>query len=176
MSQDQAQSSLQNEGNPSYHPLHSPQGETPKPTSGRENNRVTYWFVGVVLVVLSLVLGFNFLGPEGATRTGVADGPAATSSGQITGGPSTDPAGMQRAPQARTTSSAPDSPNSRTSAAPQAPDSATPPGREGVGAQVGSQASPAPQERIGAGGTSGSVPPAAISPASTTPAAPPASR
>ena len=157
-------------------PLRTPQGEAQKSTSGRENNRVTYWFIGVVLVVLSLVLGFSFLGPEGASRTGVADGPATSSTSQTTGGPSTDAAGMQHAPQAGTNSSASDPSNSRTGTAPQAPDSATPPGRESVGAQVGSQPNPALLERNGAGGSLSAVPPEAISPASTTPAAPPASR
>lgn len=157
-------------------PSRTPQGESPKPTSGRENSRVTYWFIGVVLVILSLVLGFNFLGPAGASRTGIANGPSTSPTGQTTGGPSSDTNSVQRAPQGAVTPSASNSPTSRTSISPQAPDSATPAGRESVGAPVGSQATPTSPERNATGGTASAVPAAAISPASTTPAAPPASR
>lgn len=121
----------------------------PKPTSGRENNRVAFWFAGVAIVVLALVLGFNFLGPKGASRSGGSDGPAPSSMGTAA--------------------------SEKSTTRPQAADSTTPPGRESQGAPRGSSPSPAAQGQA-AGSPAQAVPPAATAPASATPTAPPASR
>lgn len=159
-------------------PLHTPPGTPPKPTSGRENNHVVMWFIAVTLLILSIVLGFNLLGPEGASRSGVADGPARSSAGATTGGPS--PGGATQQPrngEPSPTAAWQTSPDARNVAVPQAPDSATPPGREGMGAPRGA-APPSPnQDRAAAEGQQReAVPRAATTPASATPAAPPASR
>jgi hypothetical protein len=111
---------------------------TPRPTSGRENSGLMFFFIGAALLALLLVLFFNVLGPQGASRTGVGDGPARAPAGQTTGGPSpssatTQPAtGAQGTNAAATGGAAPAAIN-----VPQAPDTQTPPGREGVGAPVG---------------------------------------
>ncbi|RYH52934.1 MAG: hypothetical protein EON54_14160, partial [Alcaligenaceae bacterium] len=106
----------------------------PHPVSGRENSGLMFFFIGAALLALLLVLFFNFLGPEGAARTGVGDGPARAPAGQTTGGPSPSSsasqpaAGTQGSSGAATGGAAPAAVNAL-----QAPDSQTPPGREGVG-------------------------------------------
>ena len=119
----------------------------PQPTSGRENNRVTYWFAGVAAVVLALVLGFNLLGPRGAPSSGAVDGPARASAAA----------------------------GDRSTSQPQASESPTSPGKETQGAPQGASPRPATQDQA-AGSPAQAVPPEATSPASATPAAPPASR
>lgn len=61
--------------------------QTPRPTSGRENSGLMFFFIGAAVLALLLVLFFNVLGPDGASRTGVADGPARAPAGQTIGGP-----------------------------------------------------------------------------------------
>lgn len=156
----------------------------PQPTSARENSGLMYFFIGAAVLALLIVLGFNALGPEGASRTGVGDGPAQSHSGPTTGGPSPDadaragagaagPATAGQAAGAGTTVVAP---------TPQVGDTPTPPGRESVGAPAGGapQAGQAVPEGIsGRGAATPSDAPATgaqSSAASATPAAPPASR
>lgn len=123
----------------------------PRPTSGRENSGLMFFFIGAAVLALVLVLFFNFLGPEGASRTGVADGPARSPAGETTGGPS--PRGAESQPQSPggpVTRSGNDNNNNNAAttgastqgapaagSTPQAPDSQTPPGREGMGAPAG---------------------------------------
>jgi hypothetical protein len=61
---------------PSKPSARTAQGPVPQPTSGRENSKLMYFFIGAAVLALLLVLSFNALGPEGASRTGIGDGPA----------------------------------------------------------------------------------------------------
>lgn len=143
-----------------------------KPTSGSENNRVVLFFVTATAIVLFIVLGFNFLGPEGASRTGIGDGPATSAAGTTTGGPSATNAEAARHNSSGGQATQPTSPGgratTRATSSPQAPDSATPAGREAVGAPKGG----APENTIPTGGSTPTTPSAAITPASSTPASP----
>lgn len=65
-----------------------PNAPAPRPTSGRENKGLMAFFIAAAVLALLIVLGFNLLGPEGASRTGVGDGPAQSFAGPTTGGPS----------------------------------------------------------------------------------------
>lgn len=117
------------------------QADKPRPTNGRENAKLMYFFVGAAVLVLLIVLGFNFLGPEGASRTGIGDGPAQSPAGSTTGGPSPAPnAGAGTGIAENSTVPAPGANtagNGVQSTVPQRPDSPTPAGRESVGAPVG---------------------------------------
>ena len=165
------------------------QEKQPTPTNGSENNRVVLFFISATTVILFIVLGFNFLGPEGASRSGIADGPATSSSGRTTtGGPSVSEspghegrvgvhstrnasggsAGNDPQTLSGAASSTGDLDKPRATSAPQAPDSRTPAGREGVGAPRGGS----PDAAIPSGGAAQASPSRAITPASATPAAP----
>lgn len=173
----------------SSNPAASPAGSTPRPTSGRENTGLMYFFIGAAVLALLLVLGFNMLGPEGASRTGIADGPAQSSAGPTTGGPSPS-AGSSTGSSAGSPGGATGTGTqgqsgstggaAGTAAPAPAADTPTPPGRESVGAPAGGapQSGQArPPGISGDGTTAGDAPPMAASPgASAIPAAPPASR
>ena len=148
----------------------------PRPTSGRENKGLMAFFIAAAVLALLIVLGFNLLGPEGASRTGVGDGPAQSPAGPTTGGPSPGADRAQgTAPSGATTPTV-------ESSAPQAADTPTAPGRESVGAPKGgalTSGSSAPEGLSGQGtGTgTGQAPATGAQPgASAMPAAPPASR
>lgn len=164
---------------PSLHPSADPaSGPVPRPTSGRENGGLMYFFIGAAVLALLLVVGFNVLGPDGASRTGVGDGPAQSPAGATTGGPSpAAQSGTATGPAAGGSSSS--SPTT-TATQPQAADTPNPVGRERIGAPAGGapQATPGRPEGIsGDGTTAGDTPPNAAQPgASAMPAAPPASR
>jgi hypothetical protein len=134
--------------------------DLPRSTSGRENSGLMFFFIGAAVLALMLVLFFNFLGPEGASRTGVADGPATAPAGQTTGGPS--PANTTAQPGTGNSSAATGGDAPATVTAPQRPDSQTPPGREAVGAPVGNVSgtgqSPAQATPAGTSGTNGAAP------------------
>lgn len=129
---------------PSRLPPHGPapaqQRTTPRPaTSGRENSGLMYFFIGAAVLALLIVVGFNLLGPDGASRTGVGDGPAQSHSGPTTGGPSPETntntgtgVGMTPGQARRASGSAIEAVPT-----PQAADTPTPPGRESVGAPAG---------------------------------------
>lgn len=124
-------------------PAATPPGKAPQPTSGRENSGVMYFIIGAAVLTLLVVLGFNLLGPQGASRTGVGDGPAQSHSPTL-GGPTPGAARDDAAnssgtgnPSDSTSGSAAGTVTTTTTAAPQAPDSPSAPGREGVGAPVG---------------------------------------
>jgi hypothetical protein len=167
---------------PSKPSARTAQGPVPQPTSGRENSKLMYFFIGAAVLALLLVLSFNALGPEGASRTGIGDGPAQSPAGPTTGGPSPatgtdgDAAGAQNSGAARPGAGGA---TTITTPAPQAADTPTPPGRESVGAPVGGSPSAGPgaaQGVSGDGTTAGDTPAAAAqSGASAIPAAPPAS-
>lgn len=181
----------------------TPPTTAPRPTSGRENSGLMYFFIGAAVLALLIVLGFNMLGPEGASRSGVGDGPA-QAHGPTIGGP-TPGADRERSSisgnAAGTGSTGSDSGGnndassnaaggggtnngavtSTTTAAPQTADSPTPAGRDGVGAPMGAapqagQSGPGgiPQGTTGRGGPAdGSPAPTGVSP--DAPAALPAS-
>lgn len=156
-------------------------GAVPKPTSGRENSGLMYFFIGAATLALLVVLGFNLLGPEGASRTGVGDGPAQAPAGQTIGGPNprSDAAGAGAGAGTTGAEQGGSASPSVNATVPQAPDSPTPPGREGVGAPMGGapqagQAQPQGMSGDGAPSTGGTPPMAAQTPASAIPAAPPA--
>lgn len=119
----------------------APAADRPRPTSGRENSGLMFFFIGAAVLALVLVLFFNLLGPDGASRTGVGDGPARAPAGQTIGGPS--PRGEAAPTSGGTTSAGGAAPAAVN--APQAPDSQTPPGREGVGAPAGNTSGAAGQ-------------------------------
>ena len=172
---------------------------SPSPsTSGRENSGLMFFFIGAAAVALLIVLGFNMLGPEGAARTGVGDGPAQSPAGTTTGGPdpgitTRDTGGISghaagTSPAGASTGGAAGAGGGTTTAVvPSAADTPTTPGREAVGAPVGG----APQATPGGGsgtsggaitgnpGATGAPPvPTGVSPdaPAALPAAPPASR
>lgn len=166
------------------HPSADPApGPVPRPTNGRENGGLMYFFIGAAVLALLLVVGFNVLGPEGASRTGVGDGPAQSSAGPTTGGPSPGPANRAGTAGEQSDSAAgpgAGSPTITPANPSPAADTPNPVGRESVGAPVGA-APQAPQGRTegvsGDGTTAGDTPAAAAQPgASAMPAAPPASR
>lgn len=105
---------------------------------GGENRGLMFFFIGAAVVALMLVVFFNVFGPERAARSGIGDGPSQSSAGATTGGPS---------PSERSTAAPPTQGGGAASGgggaanpaatAPQAPDSQTPAGREGVGAPRG---------------------------------------
>ena len=168
----------------SSHPSADPApGPVPRPTSGRENGGLMYFFIGAAVLALLLVVGFNVLGPDGAARTGVGDGPAQSSAGPTTGGPSPGTGtqgGTAGAQGSGAGSAAGSSPTSTTANLPQAADTPNPVGREGVGAPAGSAPQTTPGKTQGVSGdgtTAGDTPATAAQPgASAMPAAPPASR
>ena len=165
---------------PPHTPATPPQGgTTPRPTSGRENTHLMYFFIGVAVLVLLIVVGFNVLGPQGAARSGVADGPAHSSQGPTTGGPSPEAGSRTEAGHAGAQAPAV---QARTGTAPQAPESPTPVQREGMGAPQGAapQAGHGSPQGVTGSGTSATAADApaqaATAGASALPAAPPASR
>lgn len=180
-----------------------PVGTAPAPTSGRENSGLMYFFIGAAVLALLIVLGFNMLGPEGASRTGVGDGPA-QAHGPTIGGPTggqdrerssisgqaagTGSTGSNSAGNNDESSNAAGGGGNNngavtttTTTAPQNTDSASPPGRDGVGAPTGAapqagQSGPGgiPQGTSGRGGSGDGAPaPQGVSP--DAPAALPAS-
>jgi hypothetical protein len=156
----------------------SAQRAMPRPTSGRENGGLMYFFIGAAVLALLLVAGFNVLGPDGASRTGIGDGPAQSSAGPTTGGPdasSDTTAGTQRSTPGQGSTA-----GTTTSRPPQAADTPNPVGREAVGAPMGGAPTAGPGRTQGVsadGTTTGDTPAAEVQPgASAMPAAPPASR
>lgn len=153
-----------------------PSAPAPRPTSGRENKGLMAFFIAAAVLALLIVLGFNLLGPEGASRTGVGDGPAQSSAGPTTGGPSP---GADRSSAGGAAPSGATAPTVE-SPAPQAADTPTAPGRESVGAPKGGalqSGNSVPEGLSGQGAAAGQAPAARAQPgASAMPAAPPASR
>ena len=169
----------------SSHPSADPApGPAPRPTSGRENGGLMYFFIGAAVLALLLVVGFNMLGPDGASRTGVGDGPAQSSAGPTTGGPSPGAATQAGAAGSSqnegATGAGTGSPTTTTANPAQRGDTPTPVGRESVGAPAGGapQTTQGRTEGVsGDGTTAGDTPAAAArSGASAIPAAPAASR
>lgn len=168
------------------------EGGLPQPTSGRENSGLMYFFIGAAALALLIVLGFNTLGPEGAARSGIGDGPATSPAGATTGGP--DPGATRsemgipdgKAAGAATNRSAGQGNSGAvTPPTPQAADTPAAPGRESLGAPLGGspQSRPgmpqsSPQGTSGEPSTGGTSIPPGVSPDAprALPAIPPASR
>ena len=178
---------------PAAHSPSSKAARAPQPVSARENNGLMYFFIGAAVLALLVAIGFNWLGPQGASRTGVGDGPAQAPGGVSTGGPSTGNGSGAGSVSGNTTAAGTDGTTATTPlggtattttiTGPQAPDTPTPPGRESVGAPMGSvpqasQGGPSATAQ-GAGGTGGAgaatgSTPAAPGAATNAPAASPA--
>jgi hypothetical protein len=95
------------------------------------------FFIGAVVVAVTLVVLFNVHGPEGAARSGIGDGPSRSAAGETTGGPSPAESRTEPADQGGGAASKSGGEADSATTAPHAPDSPSPIGREGVGAPRG---------------------------------------
>jgi hypothetical protein len=106
-------------------------------TQDRENRGLMLFFIGAGVVAVTLVVLFNVHGPEGAARSGIGDGPSHSAAGDTSGGPSPAESRAEPADQSGGAASNNGGAVGSATTAPQAPDSPTPIGREGVGAPRG---------------------------------------